>query len=132
MSSKKNSIAGETFVYAAGNALARFCGLLLFPVYAKSLSASDYVTQNLAITTALLVALAASFGMDAAYGRLFFEQNADGRRRLARTWGVFALTCSLPIIVVGALASDWLARLTIGNGNHGPVIAWANAIAASR
>lgn len=125
--SNQYGIAGETFVYAAGNALARLSGLLLFPVYAKSLSASDYVTQNLAITTALLVALAASFGMDAAYGRLFFEQNADGRRQLARTWGIFALTCSIPIIVVGALASGWLAQLTIGSGDHGPVIAWALA-----
>ena len=119
-------LLGDTLVYGIGSSLTRFCGLLLFPVYAKLLSTDDYAGQDLALTLATLVQLMVGLGLDQGYARIYYERDESGRRNLAATWGVAILCTTLvamPVLLALRYVIADLAAIRIDGA--GELLLWA-------
>lgn len=98
-------------MYGLGNALTRFCGLLVFPIYTRILSYEEFAAQDLALSFSVFLIILAGLGLDTAFARLFNERDGQGRTDLATTWGILTLLCSLPIILLAFVFQEQILAL---------------------
>lgn len=113
----------ETAVYGIGNALGRFCSLLIFPIYAKLLTQAEFAQQDLVLATAAVVSMIAGFGMENGYGRLFFDDDVK-RTDLATTWGIFSLVTTIPIILGAIFYRETISLWLIKDSSAGELLIW--------
>lgn len=113
----------ETVIYGLGNALSKFCALLLFPIYAKILTAEQFALQDLALATSSILALLCSMGMDSGYARLYHD-GENGRANLATTWGIFALLSVVPGVFLAIFFRDNIATRVIGDPASSDLLLW--------
>lgn len=116
-------IVNETLVYGIGNALSRFCALLIFPIYAKLLTKAEFAQQDLVLATAAMTALIAGLGIENGYARLFFDDDAE-RANLATTWGVFSVLTTIPLIICALVFRDSIALWLIKDQSASELLLW--------
>jgi O-antigen/teichoic acid export membrane protein len=126
-------LAGETAVYGLSGVVAQTVNVFLFPLFAKTLSLSQYGLITTITAFSGLVGTFVILGLDSATARFFYDsQDATRRRQVIGTWFwcqvVFGLTAALVI----ALCSRGLAGLLLGSVEWTWVILIVNAVIFTR
>ncbi|HQF61011.1 MAG TPA: oligosaccharide flippase family protein [Anaerolineaceae bacterium] len=91
-------LSSDTLYYGLASALQKLIGLVLFPVYARLLSKSDFGIQDLILTATTVAFTILALGLNNGVAREYYEQNSDeARRSLLSTWFWFQLLVAVPI-----------------------------------
>jgi O-antigen/teichoic acid export membrane protein len=102
--------------YQLADIVAKLLALGLLPLYTRYLSREDYGTAELLLTVVILLSIVVRLGLGEAFVRFhFLDEDAERRRRLARTaTGVLAVATTL---VAGAMAvaAGPLSELLLGD-----------------
>ncbi len=85
----------DTMLYGVGEALQRAIGLVLFPLYTRTLTQEAYGAQDLVFTTLLIGSYVLTLGMESGAGRHYYDaESPEERRRILSTWVRFqAILC---------------------------------------
>ena len=114
-SQKLKELGKHTLIYGVGRVLERMVGLLLFPLYVRMLSESDFGTRALVLSAGALVATVLGLGLDSAATRHYYEANGQREKEaVLSSWlwvVVFASSAVCGILL-------WLAE---------PICSWAFA-----
>src|SRR3954468_5873472 len=102
--------------YQLADAVSKDVALALLPIYTRHLTRADYGTAELVLTTIILVSILLRLGLGEAFVRFhYLDEDAQRRRRLART----ATGTLLAITTVAALGiavfAEPVSRLLLGN-----------------
>lgn len=109
----------DGLVYAAGTILSRGLGLLLLPLYARTLDPAGFGLLDLIVTTGVLANLIVPMETPQAVARFWNDCKTDeARRRLAGTALCFALVGYGLFALIGMLAAGPLARTLMGGGEQ--------------
>lgn len=112
MPSEAAAILKHGRIYAVANVVSRASGLLLLPLYAKVLTASEFGVYGLVTVVADMVAVMLMIAVNNAFTVAYFEQAEDeGRRRVVST-GFLALGALTSGLLMLAYPAGW--ALSVG------------------
>src|SRR4051794_6743962 len=102
--------------YQLADAVSKVIALVTLPLYTRHLTSADYGTAELVLTTIILCSIVLRLGLGEAFVRFhYLDEDAQRRRRLART----ATGTLLAITTVAALGiavfAEPVSRLLLGN-----------------
>jgi O-antigen/teichoic acid export membrane protein len=101
LSKQLKQISKDTFFYGLGNALQRFIGFLLFPLYTRLLTQSDFGAQDVIMTTIMITSQFLILGLDSGAARYYYDaENAGERETILSTWLCFNLFISVPACII--------------------------------
>jgi len=101
LSKELKQISKDTFFYGLGNALQRFIGFFLFPLYTRLLTQGDFGAQDVIMTTAVITAQFLILGLDSGAARYYYNaENAAERETILSTWLCYTLFISVPVCII--------------------------------
>ncbi|MFT4176297.1 MAG: oligosaccharide flippase family protein [Luteolibacter sp.] len=113
-------------IYTIGNALNRFCALLMFPIYAKTLTTDDFAIQDITLTFGVVVGLLIGMGIDSGYSRRYYDHTeVTYKSDLATTWGSFSLASISLLLLITIFAVKPLTAYFISPTAPPQLLTWA-------
>ena len=95
-------LAMNSGIYLTGDAVAQGLALVLFPLYTRYLSPTDYGILALTQTVTIVLTIAFGLALSSAVARLHFEAESEEER--ARLYGtILAFLIAVPALMAGAL-----------------------------
>ena len=92
-----SQLGKDTFLYGAGDALQKVIQFLLFPIYTRLLTQSDFGVQDLIFTAITVMSSLLVLGLDAGTARYYYDADTlDAKKKILSTWLWFGLFVSLP------------------------------------
>ena len=93
-----SQLGKDTFLYGAGDALQKVIQFLLFPIYTRLLTQSDFGVQDLIFTAITVMSSLLVLGLDAGTARYYYDADTlDAKKKILSTWLWFGLFVSLPV-----------------------------------
>lgn len=101
----------NVLIYGGGDALVRFIGFLLLPLFTRYLSPDDYGVRGLLLALAAVLSPIFSLGLSAAVGPCYFEGN-NPTRKAETVWTACLLlsASSIALLVIGTAFSSAICR----------------------
>jgi O-antigen/teichoic acid export membrane protein len=117
MKLKKNGFLGKSIVFTAMTFIQKGIAFLLVPLYTHLLSPEQYGIVNLANSVAAIYILIASFALDDAMTRYYFQYRNDKRKikETVTTITVVALLLSIVIFILLIIINKVLIKPFAGN-----------------
>lgn len=107
-------LLSDAVIYSVTPMLSALVGLILIPIYTRSLSPSEYGALAQVNTTTALATTFVVFGLDNSSAIWFWEHpEAHERSRTFSTWLAFTLSTSALVGFVAILARKWLAQMLL-------------------
>jgi O-antigen/teichoic acid export membrane protein len=126
-------LAGETAVYGLSGVVAQLVNVFLFPLFAKTLTLSQYGLITYITAFSGLVGTFVILGLDSASARFYYDsQDTVRRRQVVGSWFWCQMVFGLAAASGIALFSRPLAVLLLGSAEWTWVILLANAVIFTR
>lgn len=117
-SASLRELSKNTAIYGFGDVGITLINFLLLPWYVEYLSQTEYGLIYLLNGVELVAKIMSRWGVDGAFMRFYYDEDADGRRRLASTLFFFLLTAN-GVLFGGAIAAGGpLAARVLGSADH--------------
>jgi O-antigen/teichoic acid export membrane protein len=123
MLSSLQSTFKNSIIYGIGNMSIKVIGLILFPIYTKELSISDYGVLGMLEVTSQIVIAIFSFNIQAALLRLYFNKEYKGKQgsMIFSTLAFLSLSVVLMICFITPL-SGFLSEKLLHSGDYAKLI----------
>lgn len=121
VSKQLKQLSKDTLFYGLGNALGRFIGFFLFPIYTRALTQADFGAQDLVFTAVTIISYFLILGLDSGTARHYYdaETSAD-REKILSTWLWFELLISIPICALFIIFAQPVCALIFNDGALAP------------
>ena len=135
MESKKHirRLAVETAVYGLSGVISQLVNVFLFPLFAKTLSLSQYGMMTMLTSFTGLVGTFVILGLDSASARFFFDsEDRFHRRQIIGSW-FWCQTCfGFALAIAIAFGSRPLAHMLLGSQQWFPLVLLVDAVVLTR
>ncbi len=110
----------DTLVYGLSSAIQKFIVFLLFPIYTRLLSQSDFGVQDLVVTSVALVGMLLVLGMDSGAMLSYYSADEAGRSGIRSSWLWAELLLAVPVCALLWFAAVPLCSLLFSNPEIAP------------
>jgi O-antigen/teichoic acid export membrane protein len=87
----------DTLVYGLSSAIQKFIVFLLFPIYTRLLTKSDFGAQDLVVTSTALIGMLLVLGMDSGAMLFYYSADEAEKNRIRSSWLWTELLLALPV-----------------------------------
>ena len=123
MPAKIKELARQLAIYGAGDVAVSAVNLLLLPIYVRYLSERDYGVLGLLGAVEVIGKILFRWGLDGSFMRFFYDSDERAaRQRLASTIFYFLMVANGVLLLVGLLASGWMARVVFDDATAAPAV----------
>jgi O-antigen/teichoic acid export membrane protein len=105
----KKTYLNNGMIYLAASIITQAINLFLIPLYTKNLSVSEVGKYNIITSIQALLAIFVTLGIYSGVSRYFNETN--DKRGLKNTALVFSVGWGIPVLIIGYIASSFLATI---------------------
>jgi O-antigen/teichoic acid export membrane protein len=124
LSSRFKHLGRDTLSYGLSAALQKFIAFLLFPVYTRLLTKSDYGSQDLIMTGVMVISMFLILGMDSGTVLHYYKEDDAGKALIRSTWFWFELVSALPVcLLLGVLARP-ICTIAFKDASLAPLLRW--------
>jgi O-antigen/teichoic acid export membrane protein len=114
----------DTLSYGLSAALQKFIAFLLFPVYTRLLTKSDFGTQDLIMTAIMVISLFLILGMDSGTVLHYYKEDEAGRAIIRSTWFWFECVIAVPACVLLGLLAGPICAFAFKDAGLTPLFRW--------
>lgn len=114
--SQLKQLSKDSLYYGLGNALQKFIGFFLFPIYTRVLTQEDFGAQDLVFTAVTILSYLLILGLDSATARHYYDAEApEEKRAILSSWLWFELVISIPICIITMLFAETICLLAFND-----------------
>jgi len=126
MASEAANILKHGWIYTVANVVNRAAGLLLLPLYAKVLTASEFGVYALIGVVGDILGVMLMIGMNNAFTVVYFEHADEESRRRVVSTSMLGLVAVAAVLLAVAYPAGWAIGMGLfGDGAQAPVLAVA-------
>jgi O-antigen/teichoic acid export membrane protein len=94
-------LSNDSIFYGLGNALQKFIGFLLFPIFTRVLSPEEFGSQDLVASAITILSFFLMLGLDSATARHYYDaETIEEKKEVLSTWLWFEFFISIPICTI--------------------------------
>ncbi len=114
-------IGKDTLFYGLGTVLQGFISFLLFPIYTRVLTQSDFGAQDLVLTAVTILSYFLILGLDSGTARHYYDgETPEEKSAVLSTWLLFELAASIPFTILLILFARPISAWFFNDPNLAP------------
>lgn len=114
-------IGKDTLFYGLGTVLQGFISFLLFPIYTRVLTQSDFGAQDLVLTAVTILSYFLILGLDSGTARHYYDgETPEEKSAVLSTWLLFELAASIPFTILLLLFARPISALFFNDPSLAP------------
>lgn len=109
-------LGADTIIYGLGSVMQAFIGFLLFPIYTRILSQSDFGAQDLLMTFSIIAGYFLILGLDSGAARYYYDtDDPENKRTYLSSWLWLEIAGVIPVAAVLVVFAEPVCEILFGN-----------------